>query len=253
LGLLIAALPALLASTVEFVEAFTIVLVVGVTRSWKASLWGAAVALGVLGGLTAVFGVAIVSHVDRHMFEVVVGTLLLLFGLRWLKKALLRYAGLIALHDEEAAFRKEADELRHHAGSGPAFDWFAFFTSFKATALEGLEVAFIVIALGARGTRELHAAELGAVLACIGVCAVGAVVRHPLSRVPENTLKYVVGAMLVTFGIFWTGEGFGAAWPGDAVSLLPLAAATGLASYGAVLLLRRTRPALAKATSGMAA
>ena len=237
---LIAALPAFLASIVEFVEAFTIVLVVGITRSWKASLWGAALALGLLGGFTAVFGVAIVKHVDRHKFQIVVGTLLLLFGLRWMKKALLRYAGLVGLHDEEAAFLKEKAELQAHARAGGGFDWFAFFTSFKATGLEGLEVAFIVIALGARGPSQLRAAELGAVLALVVVCLTGAVVRHPLSKVPENTLKYIVGAMLVTFGMFWSAEGFGFTWPGDAISLIPLFAATGVASFVAVRALERS-------------
>jgi uncharacterized membrane protein len=236
----IAALPAFLASIVEFVEAFTIVLVVGITRSWKASLWGAALALGLLGGVTGVFGVAIVSHVDRHQFQVVVGTLLLLFGLRWIKKAILRYAGLVGLHDEEAAFAKERAELEAAPEDTRGFDWFAFFTSFKATGLEGLEVAFIVIALGARGRSELHSAELGAVLALVVVCCMGAVVRHPLSKVPENTLKYTVGAMLVSFGIFWSAEGFGFDWPGDAASLIPLVAATAVASAIAVALLRRS-------------
>ena len=183
---------------------------------------------------------AIVSHVDRHKFQVLVGTLLLLFGLRWIKKAILRFAGLVGLHDEEAAFKKERAELAAHGGTRGRFDWFAFFTSFKATGLEGLEVAFIVIALGARGRPQLHAAELGAVLALIVVCMMGAVVRHPLSKVPENTLKYVVGAMLVTFGIFWSAEGFGFGWPGDAISLIPLFGATAVASFIAVRALERS-------------
>lgn len=236
MDLLIAALPAFLASLVEFVEALTIVLAVGVTRGWRASGSGATAAGVVLVGAVAGFGPAL-TRLDPDYFRAAIGSLLLLFGLRWLRKALLRYAGVLAMRDEEEKYRSsERAVLQLPRGTG--FDWAAAAVSFKATLLEGLEVLFIVLALGAKGGRALTAASLGAGLALIAVAGVGAAVRHPLSRVPENTLKFLVGGMLCSFGTFWAGEGLGVDWPGGDISIVVLLALTATLSTIAVRLLR---------------
>jgi uncharacterized membrane protein len=215
--LLIAALPAFLASLVEFVEALTIVLAVGLTRGWRASLSGSAAAAGLLAATIVAFGPAL-AHVDDHVFKAVIGSLLLLFGLRWIHKAILRYAGVVALRDEEQKFAAgEASALSLPAARG--FDWAAAAVSFKATLLEGLEVVFIVLALGAKGSDALAAAAVGAGVAAAVVIAAGFAVRKPLARVPENTLKFFVGGMLCSFGMFWAGEGLGVEWPGGDVAL----------------------------------
>jgi uncharacterized membrane protein len=230
--LLIAALPAFLASLVEFVEALTIVLAVGVTRGWRASGSGAAAAGVVLVGAVAAFGPAL-ARINPDVFRAAIGSLLLLFGLRWLRKALLRYAGVLALRDEEEKFRStERRFLQLPQRSG--FDWAGAAVSFKATLLEGLEVVFIVLALGAKSGRALTAASLGAGLALVAVAGVGAAVRQPLSRVPENTLKFLVGGMLCSFGTFWAGEGLGVDWPGGDVSIVVLLALTATMSALAV-------------------
>jgi uncharacterized membrane protein len=244
--LLVAALPALLASLVEFVEALTIVLAVGVTRGWRASLSGAGAAGVVLVALVLGFGPAL-SRLNPDYFKAAVGSLLLLFGLRWLRKALLRYAGVLPLRDEREKYANSEAKFRllpRVAG----FDWAATAVSFKATMLEGLEVVFIVLALGAKGGRALEAAALGAVLALMAVVAVGFAVRAPLSRVPENTLKFVVGGMLCSFGTFWAGEGLGVAWPAGDVSILVLLAATAIASGLAIKALRAANRHVAAST-----
>ena len=222
IGVLIAAF---LASTVEFVEAFTIVLVVGVTINWKSAFLGMAAAAVALIALVGIFGTALVVFVPLGVLRVAVGLLLVLFGLKWLKKAILRYAGLKAIHDEEAIYEEHLAEMRAR-GEMPEqrVDPFGVVTSFKSVLLEGLEVAFIVITFGAQicskgntclpgeQTHGIVVAAIGAAAACLFVIALGAVVRAPLQRVPENTLKYVVGIMLTSFGTFWGGEGLGIAW-----------------------------------------
>lgn len=230
------ALPAFLASLVEFVEAFTIVLAVGVSRSWRAALAGAVVATVLLVGLVLGFGPTLLDRIDERILLVVIGVLLLLFGTRWLRKAILRAAGYLPLHDEAAAFDAEISAL---GGSirNPRFDWAGFAVSFKGVFLEGVEVAFIVLTLGATGAGYAAPAT-GAVAAFLLVVVVGAAVRRPLTRVPENTLKFVVGAMLVTFGVFWTAEGLGVVWTGGAAALGYLLVATVLAALLAVRLLR---------------
>jgi uncharacterized membrane protein len=240
--LIIAAVPAFIGSLVEFVEAYTIVLAIGVTRGWRAPILGAAAAVVTLGVLVAVFGVTLVNVVDEHLFALVVGTLLLLFGLKWIRKAILRYAGIVAIHDEELIFQREVAEMRAQGRSHDRFDWIGFLASYKAMLLEGLEVAFIVIALGAAGSDELLASTIGAAVAFVVVGSLGAVVRAPLSRVPENTLKFVVGAMLCTFGVYWAAEGFGVDWPGEALALLVIFAAFTLLSWASVKLLNRLVP-----------
>jgi uncharacterized membrane protein len=230
------ALPAFLASLVEFVEAFTIVLAVGVSRSWRVAVTGAAVATGMLVALVIGFGPTLLERVDEQVLLFVIGVLLLLFGGRWLRKAILRAAGYIPLQDEDAAFAAEVRALGT-AGRAPRFDWAGFAVSFKGVFLEGVEVAFIVLTLGATGAGYGPPA-VGAVAALLLVIAAGATLRRPLTRVPENTLKFGVGAMLLTFGVYWTAEGLGVAWVGGAAALGYLLAATVLIALLAVRLLR---------------
>ena len=231
MAIAIAAIPAFIASLVEFVEAYTIVLAIGVTRGWRAPLYGAAAALLTLGVLVLAFGVTLVNVIDEHAFQLLVGSLLLLFGLKWLRKAILRYAGIVPLHDEELIYQRQLAELRAQGREPDRFDWIGFIASYKAMLLEGLEVAFIVIALGAAGTEALIASTAGAVAAFLLVSVLGAVVRAPLSRVPENTLKFTVGAMLCTFGVYWAAEGFGVEWPGEALALPVIFAAFVVVSW----------------------
>jgi uncharacterized membrane protein len=223
-----AGLPAFLASLVEFVEALTIVLAVGVTRGWRSALLGALTGVAFLAVLIGIFGPAL-ALVPIGILQVVVGVLLLFFGLRWLRKAVLRSAGAIALHDESHAYEKSRASLAGAAATDGSFDWLGGITSFKAVVLEGLEVVFIVIAVGAAG---------GALLAGAIVIGAGIAVRGPLARVPENGLKFAVGILLSAFGTFWTGEGLGAAWPGDDASIVGLVCGYGAASAVAIALVR---------------
>lgn len=210
------------ASFVEAVEALTIVLAVGLTRGWRPALAGAAAALAVLALIVAALG-PLVGHVPIRALQGVVGVLLLLFGLRWLRKAILRSIGVIPMHDEDEAFARETREFAEVARLRSAeLDWLAGLTSFKAVLLEGVEVVFIVIAVGAGGLLAL--ASLGALAACIVVAAIGAAIHRPLARVPENALKFVVGVMLSAFGLFWTGESLGVEWPGGDAAILAFAA-----------------------------
>ncbi len=212
-----------LACAVEAVEAFTIVLAVGSTRRWSSTLIGAGAAILVLGCLVALLGPAL-TVLPIGVLRLVVGALLLIFGLQWLRKAILRASGLKALHDEEAIFEHEAEAARHLA-LGAGFDSYAFAISFKAVLLEGLEVAFIVLTFGAN-QHDIALAALAAALAVLAVLAAGLAARAPLARVPENTMKFSVGVLLTTFGIFWGAEGAGASWPGGEASLPLLAILT---------------------------
>lgn len=214
------AVAAFLASAVEFVEAFTIVLVVGVTINWRSSLVGAFAAAATLAVIVATLGVALVQFVPIDILRLVVGVILVLFGLKWLKKAILRYSGLKALHDEEAIFEESRAELHKRGEVTSRIEPFGVAMSYKAVLLEGLEVAFIVITFGSSvvsaGTARsvgITSAAIGAAIAGILVIALGALVRAPLKQVPENTLKFVVGIMLTSFGTFWAGEGLGVNWP----------------------------------------
>ena len=206
-------LAAFLASLVEFVEALTVVLAVGTVRGWRPALAGTGLALAVLAALVLALGPAL-ARIPLPVVQVAVGTLLLLLGMRWLRKAILRAAGVIALHDETAAFAAERAELGRAAPRRRGrMDWLAAIAAFKAVVLEGLEVVFIVIAVGA-GRGLLLPASLGAIAACALVLAIGIAVHRPLARVPENSLKFAVGVLLSAFGMFWTGEGLGIDWPG---------------------------------------
>ncbi|HEY6202399.1 MAG TPA: hypothetical protein VI056_05095 [Candidatus Limnocylindria bacterium] len=217
--LTIAATPAFIASAVEFVEATTIVLAVGITRGWRAPLVGTLLAALTLALIVITLGVALVTVVPEHLLLGLVGTLLLLFGLRWLRKAVLRFAGVVALHDEDEIYRREVAELRAQGLRKTEWDWVGALVAYKAVLLEGTEVAFIVIAFGAKGVAAMNAAIVGAIAAGVIVTALAAALRRPLSAVPENWMKFGVGAMLSAFGVFWFGEGVGAHWPGDAASI----------------------------------
>jgi uncharacterized membrane protein len=240
--LAIAALPAFIASAVEFVEATTIVLAVGITRGWRAPLAGAALAVVTLAAIVGTLGVALVTVVPEKVLLGLVGTLLLLFGLRWLRKAVLRFAGIVALHDEEEIYRREVAELRAKGLKRTEWDWVGTVVAYKAVLLEGVEVAFIVIAFGAAGAAALNAAVVGAVTAGLIVIALAAALRHPLTAVPENWMKFGVGALLATFGVFWFAEGTGAHWPGDAASIPLILSVFLIASWIAVRMLRGLLP-----------
>ncbi len=233
---------AFLASLVEAVEALTIVLAVAVVRGWRPAGLGVMAGLGVLALIVVALG-PLLSRVPLHVLQVAIGILLLLFGMRWLRKAILRAAGLIPLHDETAAFASETEELREQARRHEQrLDWLAGVASFKAVLLEGLEVVFIVIAVSA-GRGVLVPVSAAAVAACLLVALAGVVVHRPLARVPENMLKFAVGMLLSAFGLFWTGEGLGVDWPGGDIAILGfivLFLATGLASV-ALLGRRRAR------------
>ena len=222
-------LPSFFASTVEFVEALTIVLVVGVTINWKSSLFGAAAAMLALVALVAIFGSSIVILIPIGVLRLVIGIILVLFGLQWLKKALLRHSGVRALHDEAAIYEAELSEIKAHGEIDKSrFNGFGFATAFKSVLLEGLEVVFIIITFGATSSTNkidgIWAATLGSIGAFIVVVLLGLVIRTPLTKIPENSLKFIVGIMLVTFGTFWAGEGLGIKWLGSDLFLFALIA-----------------------------
>lgn len=212
-----------LASLVEFIEALTVVLAVGATRGWKGALGGTGAALLVLLAIVVVLGPAL-TRIPLDIVQLGVGTLLLLFGMRWLRKAILRAAGIIALHDEEKLFAEEIATLSRFGRATQGFDRIAVATSFKITMVEGVEVVFIVVALGAAGGGLLIPASLGAIAALLLVVGLGLVLHKPVATIPENTLKFAVGVLLSAFGTFWIGEGAGLEWPGADWSLLGLAA-----------------------------
>jgi uncharacterized membrane protein len=233
-------LSAFLASGVEFVEALTIVLAAGLARGWRSSLAGLGVATLVLAVVVAALGPALTA-IPLNALRIAVGALLLVFGLQWLRKAILRASGYKALHDEDAIFARElaeAESAAHVERAG--VDWYGFTLSFKGVLLEGLEVVFIVLTFGsAQGSIGLAAA--GAAAALVLVAGVGIAVRAPLARVPENSMKFAVGLMLTTFGVFWSAEGAGADWPGSDAAILGVLGFVVLSSFLLVRLLRRER------------
>jgi uncharacterized membrane protein len=231
-------LAAFLACSVEMVEALTIVLAVGVTRGWRSTYIGVATAMVALAAVVAALGPALTA-IPIDALRVVVGGLLLIFGLQWLRKAILRASGFKALHDEEAIFAAELAAARR-AGTElrAGMDWYSFTVSFKGVFLEGLEVAFIVITFGST-QHNIGLAALAAVTALVVVGVIGLVVHAPLSRVPENTLKFAVGVMLTTFGIFWGAEGAGVKWPGNDASIPGVLVYIFILSIGLVAALRR--------------
>jgi uncharacterized membrane protein len=236
------ALSVLFACAVEAVEALTIVLAVGSTRSWSSAFYGVGAAVASLAVIVAALGPALTS-LPINVLRVGVGALLLIFGLQWLRKAVLRAAGMKALHDELEAYAQETEAAKA-AGQAPrsGIDGYSFVIAFKGVLLEGLEVAFIVLTFGA----NQHRVGLAAVAAGVAVALVilaGVAARAPLARVPENTLKFGVGAMLTSFGMFWGAEGAGASWPGGDAALLAIIPGVAIAATVMAAWLRRARSA----------
>ena len=247
-GSLVLVTAVFLASAVEMVEALTIVLAVGVTRGWKSAFEGVAVALVALAGLVILFGPAIIQYVPLSVLRLVVGSLLLVFGLQWLRKAILRASGLKAKHDEDAIFARQVTELTE-APPAPGRDATAFAVAFKGVFLEGLEVVVIVITLGTTSHRlGLAAATAGA--AALSVLIVGLIVHRQLSGVPENAMKMGVGLMLVSFGTFWAAEGVHVTWPGTDLAIPVLVAFYGFVAWVLVAALRHDT---AEVPAGLAA
>ncbi|HEX5267246.1 MAG TPA: hypothetical protein VFW24_10775 [Acidimicrobiales bacterium] len=232
-------LAAFLACSVEMVEALTIVLAVGVTRGWRSTMAGVAAAALALAVLVAALGPAL-TRIPINALRLVVGALLLVFGLQWLRKAILRASGYKALHDEDAIYREELERARQAAGAGAPrrLDGYAFTVAFKGVFLEGTEVAFIVLTFGAN-QHNLPLAAVAAAAALVIVGVVGVAVHAPLSRVPENTMKFAVGVMLTTFGTFWSAEGAGVHWPGSDASIIGVLAFTVAMSFALVGMLRQ--------------
>jgi uncharacterized membrane protein len=242
------AISVFLACAVESVEALTIVLAVGYTRSWRSSLTGVGAAVVALGALTAALGPALTA-LPINVLRVVVGALLLIFGLQWLRKAILRAAGLKALHDEREAYERELLAAKRQGAVREGIDPYSFTIAFKGVLLEGLEVVFIVLTFGA----NQHNIGLAAVAAAVAVAAVvlaGVAVHAPLARVPENTMKFAVGVMLTSFGTFWGAEGAGAHWPGSDAALLVIVPATVIVSVAIIGLLRRRSPGRTRPSGG---
>ena len=241
-GFLVAS--AFLASAVEFVEALTIVLAAGVARGWRSALAGLGAAIVVLAAIVGALGPAL-TFVPLSALRLAVGALLLAFGLQWLRRAILRASGYTPLHDEGVIYVRELNEARDADSRRRAgIDWYGFTLAFKGVLLEGLEVAFIVITFGST-QGNVGLAALGAAAALVLVTLAGLLIRTPLARVPENTLKFAVGVMLTTFGIFWSAEGAGARWPGDEASLPGVLGFVIALSFAAVAMLRRRRLAFA--------
>jgi uncharacterized membrane protein len=228
-----------LACVVEAVEATTIVLAAGTARGWRSATTGMAGALAVLAIIVAALGPA-VSALPLRGLRLVVGALLLVFGLQWLRKAILRASGHKALHDEDKIFTQQlaaaSSQARRPAGLVP--DWYGFTLSFKGVLLEGLEVVFIVLTFGAN-QHNIGLAAIAGAAAVILVGAAGVALKSPLTRVPENSLKFVVGIMLTGFGAFWGAEGAGAHWPGSDAALLALVPAVGVFALALVAMMRR--------------
>ncbi|HEX4789608.1 MAG TPA: hypothetical protein VH372_14150 [Actinospica sp.] len=237
-----------LACVVEAVEAVTIVLAAGTARDWRSAGYGVGAGLAVLAVITAALGPA-VTAIPLGALRLLVGGLLLVFGLQWLRKAVLRASGHKDLHDEDAIFARElaaaqAADATGASGAGRRFnvpDWYSFTLSFKGVLLEGLEVVFIVLTFGANA-KDVPLAALAAVIAVVLVVVVGIAIKAPLSRVPENTMKFVVGIMLTTFGTFWGAEGADAHWPGGDAALLVIAPIVALYAIALVAVLRRSAP-----------
>lgn len=213
---------AFLGSLVEFIEALTIVLAVGTVRGWRSAMLGTGMGVLLLAALVALLGPTL-SVIPLTVLQLVIGVLLLLFGMRWLRTAVLRAAGIIPLRDEAQAYARETEALRRNElASAGGWDAIAIATAFKAVVLEGLEVVFIVIAVGTVG-HMLIPASAGAAAAGVLVVLLGLALHRPLAQVSENTLKFAVGVLISAFGVFWVGEGLGFQWPGDDLSILGLA------------------------------
>lgn len=246
-----------LACAVEAVEATTIVLAAGTARDWRSAGYGVGAALVVLAAIVAVLGPA-VSDIPLRGLRAVVGALLLIFGLQWIRKAILRASGHKALHDEDKLYAEHLAEAENQQArrNGIVPDGYGFTLSFKGVLLEGLEVVFIVLTFGTND-HNVGLATVAAACAVALIAALGFAVKAPLARVPENTMKFVVGIMLTSFGVFWGAEGAGAHWPGSDAALLVIIPAIALYAIGLVALLRRTaetgtgQPGQVPATTGV--
>jgi len=238
-----------LACVVEAVEALTIILAAGTARDWRSAIIGMLGGLVVLAVIVAALGPA-VSVIPLGALRLFVGGLLLVFGLQWLRKAILRASGHKALHDEAEIYQREVSAAQAATGQRRGFihDWYAFTLSFKGVVLEGLEVAFIALTFGSN-QHNIPLAALAALAAVLAVTALGFAIRSPLSRVPENSMKFVVGIMLTAFGIFWGAEGAGAHWPGADAALLVLIPAIALFALAMVAVFRRSAPGQAAPSS----
>jgi uncharacterized membrane protein len=230
-----ASLASFAASLVEFIEALTVVLAVGAVRGWRGAIGGAGLALLVLLAVVAAAGPALI-RIPLGPVHLVLGTLLLLFGMRWLRKAILRAAGVIPKHDETALYARETAALGKAGMTATAWDALATATAFKITMVEGIEVVFIVIAIGAGGTGLLLPAGFGAAAALAVVILLGIALHRPVASIPENSLKFGVGILLSAFGTFWAGEGMGLSWPGSDAALPLLALVYLVAAIAAVRL-----------------
>ncbi len=228
-----------LACAVEAVEATTIVLAAGTARDWRSATTGLVAALALLAVITAALGPA-VSALPLQALRLFVGALLLVFGLQWLRKAILRASGHKALHDEDAIYAKQigAARSRPRAGGGLVPDLYGFTLSFKGVLLEGLEGVFIALTFGSNA-HDIGLAAIAAIAAVLAVALAGLAIKAPLARVPENTMKFVVGILLTSFGAFWGAEGAGAAWPGSDAALLAIVPAVGVFALALVALLKR--------------
>ena len=232
------ALSVFVACTVEAVEALTIVLAVGVTRSWRSTLIGVGAAVVALAALTALLGPALTS-IPINDLRLAIGGLLLVFGLQWLRKAILRAAGVKAQRDESAAYKRELESARAAGAAQDGFDGYSFTIAFKGVFLEGLEVVFIVLTFGS-GQHRIGLAAASAGVAVLLVALIGVAVHAPLARAPENAMKFAVGVMLTAYGMFWSVEGAGSSWPGGDAALLVIIPATLAVALGLVYLIKRS-------------
>ncbi|QSO50438.1 hypothetical protein JZ785_15980 [Alicyclobacillus curvatus] len=233
-------LSSFLGTGVEFVEALTIIMAVGAIRGWKSALAGGVSAIIVLGILVTIIGAPLVQVMEVNWVQLIIGLFMLLFGIRWLRKAILRYSGLKALHDEEESYHEEIERQKKAGAVSQGIDKFAFATTFSGTFLEGLEAVFIVITFGL-STRAMSSAIFGAIGALVVVILLGLILRKPLSSIPENTMKFIVGIMLTSFGAFWVGEGMSVAWPQKDLSILYLAGTLVIVS---LIVVRRVKAAI---------
>lgn len=245
---LYAAFASFLGTGVEFVEALTIILAVGTIRGWRSAVLGASSALVVLGTLIAVIGTPLVQIIQTPWIALIVGLFMLLFGSRWLRKSILRYAGLKSLHNEAESYHDEIERQKRAGGHSMGIDRFAFATTFSGTFLEGLEAVFIVITIGL-STKDMTYSIMGAAVATVVLLGVGMLLRSPLTRVPENTMKFVVGIMLTSFGAFWIGEGLHVHWLQKDVSILYIAVSLLIVSWILVIRCRSKLQILQSAPS----
>ena len=239
-----AVMASFLGTGVELVEALTIVLAVGVVRGFKSSILGAVFAAVVLGILIMLVGAPLIHLIQLFFIQLIVGLLMLLFGIRWLRKAIMRYAGLKTLHNEQDSYEQELIRQRQAGAVATGIDKFAFMTAFSGTFLEGLEAVFIVITFGL-SAKAMSSSVLGALIAAVVVVLAGILLRNPLTRVPENTMKFLVGVMLTSFGAFWLGESFGVKWPQADLSVLYMVISLLLFSW---LIIIRSKSVLKKRT-----